>query len=332
VEPLDRRTALKLLAAWLAAGVARPGAAPAEDVPLAPPAAPATAPAAAPAAGSNFRAVYADPVQRDRFHAFLANVFHLYPEDRFHALIAELVARGGSDREIYEALQARLPEIAPPLSTVTYALPALAKQKEEMARQTAALLGRGAAVRGYVEIGSPGRYVRPLRDALALEGPVFLVNDFEPGLAPLHVVERGQLRRAGRYVPLGDYEGFGPDAIPDAGVDLVTNFIGFHHAPAAHLERFVASIRRALRPGGRLVVRDHDVDGPAMHAMVGLAHDVFNAGVALPWRENERQVRNFTSVAELEALLETQGFERAGGALLQDGDPTRNALLLFVRT
>jgi len=322
LEPFDRRTALKLLAAWLAAGLGRPAPAGANGAGPAP---------AASAAASNFRAVYGDPVLRERFHDFLKHVFSLYPDDRLHALIAELAARGGSDREIYGDLQARLPEITPPLSILTHALPALAEQKRGMAAQAAALLGRGARASGYVEIGAPGRYLNPLREVLAIDGPVFVVNDFEPGFAPEHVVERGQLRRAGRYVPLGEYEGFGAGQVPTAGVDLVTNFIGFHHAPAANLERFLAAIRRALRPSGRLLVRDHDVDGAAQRALVALAHDVFNAGVALPWRENERQVRNFTSIAELQAILEANGFERAGGLRFQEGDPTRNAMLLFVK-
>jgi len=211
LEPFDRRTALKLLAAWLAAGLGRPAPAGANGAGPAP---------AASAAASNFRAVYGDPVLRERFHDFLKHVFSLYPDDRLHALIAELAARGGSDREIYGDLQARLPEITPPLSILTHALPALAEQKRGMAAQAAALLGRGARASGYVEIGAPGRYLNPLREVLAIDGPVFVVNDFEPGFAPEHVVERGQLRRAGRYVPLGEYEGFGAGQVPTAGVDL----------------------------------------------------------------------------------------------------------------
>jgi hypothetical protein len=68
-----------------------------------------------------------------------------------------------------------------------------------------------------------------------------------------------------------------------------------------------------------------------MTAMVALAHDVFNAGVGLSWEENHRQIRNFRSVNELERYLATMGFARSGGLRLQQGDPTRNALMLFRR-
>jgi hypothetical protein len=78
-------------------------------------------------------------------------------------------------------------------------------------------------------------------------------------------------------------------------------------------------------------VRDHDVDGEEMRAMVALAHDVFNAGVKLTWAENHAQIRNFTSVPELERRLAAVRFERVGDSRFQEGDPTRNALMVFVK-
>src|SRR5262249_23925359 len=142
---------------------------------------------------------------------------------------------------------------------------------------------------------------------------------------------RGQVGRAGQYVPLGNYDGLDGGRIPDASVELVTNYIGFHHAPAERLEPFVLSIRRILKPGGRLIVRDHDVDGPQMRDMVALAHDVFNAGVKLSWQQNHDQIRNFTSVAQLEDYLTRMGFVHSPGRRLQAGDPTHNTLMLFTK-
>ncbi len=280
---------------------------------------------------ANFRTIYASPELRKRFYLFLKNVFHLYPEDRFHRLITEVCARYRSDREIYEHLGARLAEITPVFSRVTYALPALAKQKAEMARETVELLGRPRPIRGYVEIGTPGRYVKGLRKRFPIEGAIYVVNDKAPALSIEDVLERGQLAKAGTYVPLGDYDPFDDLRIRAASVDLVTNYIGFHHAPADRLDPFVHSIWNVLRPGGRLVLRDHDVDRPTMQAMVGLAHDVFNAGIKLSWAENHAQVRNFTSVRQIERRLAKAGFERTGGVRFQEGDPTRNALMVFVK-
>jgi SAM-dependent methyltransferase len=315
MDRVHRRTFLRILAAALAYAGAGTRAARAGDE----------------AAPSNFKAIYSNSQLRERFYLFLKNVFHLYPEERFHQLIVDATAAGGSDREIYETVQKRLPDIEPRLSKLTYALPALAKQKEEMTRETADLLGRMGAVKGYVEIGTPGRYVKGLRKRFAIEGTVYLVNDRAPALSMEDVVERGQITRAGKFVPLGDYDPFAAVRVPNSSVDLVTNYIGFHHAPADRLDPFVRSIAQVLRPGGRLVVRDHDVDGADMNAMVGLAHDVFNAGVGLSWAENHAQIRNFTSAPELTRYLEARGFSRSPGAGLQPGDPTKNTLMLFLK-
>src|SRR5437870_10613633 len=292
MRAVDRRTTLKVLLALFASGFDRR-----EGVSLASVADTGSVPnPAAAGTASNFRTVYADAKLRRRFYLFLQNVFHLYPEDRFHQLIGEVASRYDSDRESYEKLAERLPEIKPLFSQVTYALPALAKQKEEMARQTAELLGPPRTIKGYVEIGTPGRYVNGLRRRFRIEGAVFLQNDRAPGLSLEDIVERGQVRRSGQYVALGNYDALDATGIPDASVDLITNFIGFHHTPLDRLDPFVASIRRALRPGGRLVLREHDVDGPEMNALVALAHDVFNAGVRRPWASNHLQLRHFTAV------------------------------------
>jgi SAM-dependent methyltransferase len=283
-------------------------------------------------APSNFRSIYSNPELRQRFYPFLVNVFHLYPEDRLHDLLIELSARYSTDREIYEALAARLPDITPHLSTVTYALPALRKQKREMAAETADLLGERRAIDGYVEIGTTGRYFNTLRRHLGVSGPRYVVNDEQPIYSAEDIFERGQVRKIGTYVAMGNYEAFDRGQIPQASIGLCTNYIGFHHAPADKLDGFVVAIARMLRPGGTLVVRDHDADGPEMKFMVGLAHDVFNAGVGIPWDRNEGQIRNFRSIRDLTSYLEARGFRRQQTVRFQDGDPTRNGLMAFRRT
>lgn len=309
-EPLSRRNFLKLLlAAW---------AAPKNLW-------------AADGAG-NFKAVYGDIKAKDRFYWFLQEVFRVYPEKEFHLLIADVTAQKANDREIYEEIQRRLPGIKPLLGDATYGLPALKKQKDEMSRQTMELLGAGAKANGYMEIGSPARYLSRLRKTVALRGPVWVLNDYKPSYGPIDVAERGRLRQLGRFVPMGDYDEFAGKAVPEQSLDLVVNMIGLHHAPPAKLEGFVASIRRVLRPGGRLILRDHDAGTPPKNVFVALAHDVFNAGVKLTWAENEAQLRHFRSYRDWTALLEARGFKRQERLIAQDHDPTDNLLSCFVRS
>lgn len=280
---------------------------------------------------SNFAAIYGDAELRERFRPFLENVFHLYPENHFHDLITRLTRERPGDEAIYRALQEALPAIKPMLADLTYAVPALHQQKAEMTRQALDFVGQGASARGYVEIGAPGRYLSVLRTRMHVEGPVWIVNDVKPGFGPVDVLERGGVVPIGAYVPLGNYDPFAGVAIPEASVDLVVNFIGFHHCPDDRLDGFVGSIRRVLRPGGRLLLRDHDVDDATMWSLVALAHDVFNAGVGLSWDDNRRQVRRFRSIRTWTEYLVAQGFRSSPRSLAQDGDPTRNLMVELVR-
>lgn len=312
---LDRRTLLGALASAFLAACGRSDAPlPSGEAPFDP--------------ASTFHRVYRDEALRARFFPFLVTVFHLYPEEKLHGLVHAASLAHGTDEAVYRAILAGLPGITPVGSVVTYALPALTKQKVDMAEQAATLLGDGATVDGYVEMGTTGRYLNSLEKRVTVTGPVFVLNDVAPTNSPVDVVERGQLRKQGVFVHLADYAPLGA-AIPDASVDLVSNLIGFHHCPDEALEPFVDSFRRVLRPGGRLLLREHDVVDDASRDIVTLAHDVFNAGVELTWEENVGQFRHFRSVQAWTELLARHGFVREAGAERQSGDPTDNTLLLY---
>src|SRR5262245_39013106 len=97
----------------------------------------------------NFAAVFGDAAARERFRSFLTNVFHLYPEAELQTLISEAASDSRDDREIYQRIAARLPEIAPTLGAFRYALPALRKQQQVMAEQTLQLLDDARRFEGY---------------------------------------------------------------------------------------------------------------------------------------------------------------------------------------
>jgi FAD/FMN-containing dehydrogenase/SAM-dependent methyltransferase len=275
---------------------------------------------------SLFHAVYGKQRAADQFYAFLQNIFHLFPEDRLHTLIKQACKAHGDDESIYRAVQAGLDDITPPLSLLRYALPSLRAQKEEMGRQTASLLGRDARLIDYVEIGSTGRYVKALRKHLNLQGTVTLVNDKAPGNTPVDIVERGQLRPIGSFVPLNDYA---PLDLPAASADLVSCFVGLHHMEPHKLAPFLASIARVLRPGGYFVLRDHDVTSKEMDDFVSLAHCVFNAGLGEAWGVNAAELRYFDSIATWINRVEAAGMCHTGDMLRQEGDPSDNLLLAF---
>ncbi|KPC55391.1 FAD-binding protein [Amantichitinum ursilacus] len=285
---------------------------------------PASAPAQRP---QLFAAVYDQTESADRFYRFLQNIFNVVPEDRLHTLIKQALTQHRDDEAIYRAIQSGLPAITPRLAALTHALPSLATQKQEMGRQTAQLIARRDLV-DYVEIGSTGRYVNALKKHLRLRGRVTLAHELAPGMSPVDIVERGQIRPVGEYVPMRAFE---PLSLPDASADLVSCFVGLHHMPTARLQPFLRAIARVLRPGGYFVVRDHDVTTPEMDQFVALAHTVFNAGLGERWETNQAEPRFFNSVQYWVEQIEAAGLRHTGDKLLQAGDPSQNVLMAFVK-
>jgi SAM-dependent methyltransferase len=280
---------------------------------------------------SNFKRIYSNIELKREFFKFFKNVFNLYPEGELHKLISDVTEKKPDDKGIYLEVQSKLEDIAPMLSSVRYALPALTKQKDEMARQTLELLGKGGTYNGYLEIGSSGRYLDYLEEEVDIEGERYYADGKEPGYSVTEMIDRGQIRTGATYIPLADYRTLYADIIPNESLDLVTIYIGFHHCPLDLRETFIASIRNTLRTGGKLVLRDHDCDTDQQKTIVALAHDVFNMGTNETWDYNSKEVRNFYSLDFIRGFVEKIGFKFDKRTLFQEGDPTKNALMMFTK-
>ena len=279
----------------------------------------------------NFRYIYANPRLRQDFLQFLTNVFHLYPENELHQALARLTNENESDQQVYEALQEELGDIRPFLGAIRYAIPALKKQKSIMADQTLMLIDPTAQYDGHLEIGSTGRYIGKLEDRLDITGDVFLLHTEEAGYSPEDMVERGQITKIGTHIDMGNYSSEFANIIPRNSLDLVTVFIGFHHCPLDKRAEFISSIRSVIKPGGKLILRDHDAYDEDAWRMAALAHDTFNAGIDETWQFNHDELRNFYSLRFIIEYLENIGFKHGGQHYFQPGDPTRNGLTAFTR-
>jgi hypothetical protein len=280
---------------------------------------------------SEFKAVFNDTKWSDDFYRFLQVIFHLYPEDKFHQLIKEETAANKTDEEIYKSIQSKLPGIKTFLSELTYALPALKKQKKEITRQTLGLLGGVKQIDGYAEIGSTGRYISQLRKEVKVVEPIYLINDLAPTNSPGDIMERGQLGKLGTFINVNNYESISAADIADESLTVVTCYIGLHHCPVANLAGFVQSIYRILRPGGSFIIRDHDVKTAEMATFVSLVHTVFNIGLNETWDFEMRDFKNFKSADDWSAIISEAGFKDAGKRILQDKDPSDNTLMLFTK-
>ena len=279
--------------------------------------------------GSEFLAVYGDVRSRDDFYRFLQVIYHLYPEEKFHQLIIDACERHDDDESIYNDVADRLPDIKTFLSELTFALPALKTQKLEMASQTAAILPGTPGFQGYLEIGSTGRYVKPLKKVLSLEGPVYLTNDVVPDNSPPEIMERGGIAQVGKFFPMNNYDPIPDATVDDESLDLVTCYIGLHHCPREKLHDYIRSIHRVLRPDGYFILRDHDAGSDDMKTFCSLVHTVFNAGLGVSWQQDREELRLFEGVDFWVDALVSNGFTDTGKRLLQANDPSLNTLMCF---
>jgi len=282
-------------------------------------------------AASEFRRVYGKVTSRDQFYRFLQVIYHLYPEDKFHELIIQACNSYQQDPDIYRSLAKQIPGIKTPLSELTYALPALARQKSEMQRQTVEILNNAGSIDGYLELGSTGRYVKKLRQSPGITGKVYLSNETPPDNSLPEIMERGGLRQSGHFFPLNDYDPIPRSEIADASLDLVTCYIGLHHCPRDKLAAYLASIHRVLRPAGRFVLRDHDAGTDEMRVFCSLVHTVFNAGLGVSWEEDRRELRLFEGVEFWVDQVCRSGFVDLQQRLLQANDPSLNTLMCFIK-
>lgn len=280
---------------------------------------------------SNFKHVYSNNALKGEFFHFLENVFQLFPEQEFHSLIEKVSTEKSSDEDIYMDVQEQMESLTSSLSIFTYDLPALMKQKDEMAKQTLELLGEGKSFDGYLEIGSSGRYLDYLEEKAEITGPRYYADGKEPGYAITEMIDRGQITIGAEYIPMADYATDYAAVIEKESLDLITVYIGFHHCPIPLRVAFISSVRDTLRKGGKLVLRDHDCHNEDQQTLVALAHDVFNMGTGESWSYNEAELRNFYSLEFIQGFVQDIGFRFEKQSLFQEGDPTKNALMLFTK-
>ena len=281
---------------------------------------------------SDFQQVISEPTKHDGLYRFLQNIYREYPEDRFHALIKQLVDRHGcSDEAIYRNLLRELPAIRPTAAQLMYSWPALRRHKIEVAQQTVAMLGSKQSVTGYMEIGSNGRYLQALRRHVRVRGQVFMVDQSSPGYSLSNIVERGSPLARGSHVSLRSWLPIMSPRLSDESLDLITCFVGLHNCPPEHLETFLFSVVRLLRPGGMFVLRDYDVPSAEKRVFVSVTRAVVNAGTGMTWQDNIGEVRNFASLSYWSEYLESYGLKDTGMHMPQMDDPSDNTLMGFVK-
>lgn len=260
--------------------------------------------------------------QKSGMGAFINNIFMQLDDESFFSLLKSIQGRSYTDEEMYEILAYNIHKAKPnKFSLIKKQFTALKAIQADLSDQVKTLLPEDAQVNGYVEIGYPGRMIRPLKNKISLKGPVYVVADYES------YIEAGFPRPYDHYIPLNDYA---PMNIPDESVDLVCLYIGLHHIPLEKLDAFIASIERVLRPGGHFILMDHDAHNDQIRDLADAAHSIFNLGTGVSIEENMKELRNFQSIDYWSQAVASHGLTRnSKPALVREGDPTLNSLIRF---
>jgi SAM-dependent methyltransferase len=108
------------------------------------------------------------------------------------------------------------------------------------------------------------------------------------------------IERAGQRNPWAEYRSYRPSEplpLDDESVDLSFAICVLHHVPVADRERFVAEMRRVTKPGGIVVIFEHNPWNPLTRLSVHRCE--FDEGVVLLSR---RRARHLLAGQRLERL------------------------------
>lgn len=302
---------------------------------------------------SDLRRVFTTtPEMRNQFSKFLSTIFYQLDEKQVFALMDQLLSDPTkTDEQVYEELLAKIhtTKKTVPMFSKLWSLFVL---KKGMGEQANALLKdfRKDRFHDYMEVYDR-RYIKTIRGTtgMPLDGQAVAVCDCpETGMQAR--IQAGALFSKYPYkqhVPLNEDDCTDPllqpdrtyrplgDEVTDSSIDLVAAFGGLHHCPIDRADAFLKSVHSKLRPGGVVLLREHDISGPSaddVRAIAAVVHTFVNATDGVSSEIESCEVREFKSAEAWTQLMGKNGFSCVSDKtlVLQD-DPTNNAMMAFVK-
>lgn len=270
---------------------------------------------------------------REKFAPFLDNVLKIVPSQNFYHL-ADCVLDSKehiTHEQIYTQLREHINSVKPWI----YRIKLLNAQKKVILEQAQELLVEKNSIDGYLEIGTPGTYLSGLADFLSISGKKYVFHEREDFSGRIQAFSFNIFNRClsyDQFIALDNYAPISEQDIASNSLDLIVCVIGLHHVPREKLADFISSLKRILRPGGLLLLREHDCKTSELKTIASAAHSVYN--VIIPHESvlaELSEYRNFQALDYWIDLLRKQGFAAGDKKLLQTGDPTANTLLLFTK-
>ncbi|MBX9744245.1 MAG: methyltransferase domain-containing protein [Chlamydiales bacterium] len=300
---------------------------------------------------SPFRIVFGSEELRGEFVHFLQTIFYQLDEEKVLKKMDEILADPNkSDEQIYKELAQQIDGMRKTLPSLFYQLKSLWVLQQGMGLQAAQLLRgfRPEEFHNYLEVYFR-RYLNTIRKTakLPLDGNILDVSDEPYQGSVKEKLEAGAFFSSYPYrnsVSLNDADCTNPkeepekthkpigEEVEDNGTDLLVCLGGLHHIPSKRVDGFVHSMSQKIRPGGVLLLRDHDVTSVGLHAMVSVVHSFVNATSREPWEVERKEVREFHSADHWTELLKRHQFIKISpDCLVLENDPTQNGMMVFVK-
>ena len=285
---------------------------------------------------SAFREIFSTSMGRKKIASFLKNIKVDLDIDKLFVLISDLLSSAelSTDQEFYLKLREKIGQTQYSfLRGISKKLVALKNEKEELSQITADLIKESQvfdkkSINGIIEIGLPGRYLRPLQEKLSIKGKSIVIADKKPSSLSDRLQAGGISFAHDQFLPLSHYA---PVKLAKKSIDLITVPIGLHHASEKQLAKFIPSLREVLSDHGVFVLRDHNVVDSLTASLATAVHTIINAQDGVSLDEEREELRNFKALSNWVQLLEIYGFEliELSGKNCRVGDPTKNCVYLF---
>ena len=216
------------------------------------------------------------------FKEFLINILNLEDPLFMNKVIAHVLYNPlyKDDNDLYNAMYHYLKDHQNNnLMTIWKNIKQLRAQRKEITRETASILsrlGKLGFINDYMSIGDVGKTVLSFKESFRINGKIYILNDYDASSLS-DILIRGSEQKIGEFLKF-DYDK--PENLKNISshcVDLITINQGLHHLPQNKLILFLKEIMRILRPGGLLIVREHDTGKKtAQIPMLDCAHLFFN--------------------------------------------------------
>jgi FAD/FMN-containing dehydrogenase len=285
---------------------------------------------------SEFRAAFAKTTSRDAVYRLLADCGPRGHAPRMLGLLERMSQRSSEDELIYRNMRSTLLKWR---SSMFAALTmrqldwqgALHRRLARYSREQlqGAKASDGKRLEGMLEVASGGKQLSALRRHFRIDGLVRQIDNFGhqfadggSGWLESRMPARTAVGDAGQW----DEQVLNNEA---GSVDLVTLYGGLSGLPASQVTRCLAQLAKVVRPGGMVLLLEHDVE---------TAHDGLEASLAVTlaylcagatWEASQAHPRAFRAADEWSGLMQEHGLLETGARERIPRTPFGDLLLAF---